>query len=205
MTQEYTTFIGWIENYYVELHNSRPSLAMGYALDDPDNPEQLLDIPEQTKFEDGNYTFNDPKVFAAIELMGQDMLDIANEQGVDLSQFEDLKIAFGYDLNPDEISAGEIGAYVAGVFMSDSTHKNHPGPLEPGIQNNPRGITSIFESFEIIPKEEYFTQDQFIPFVELSQELGRQVYGDNSPKTSSTDTSTDASMEKIKDFLPNIR
>lgn len=193
MTQEQTTFIGWVESHYREILNARPRDPIAYSLDDPDNPSQLLEVEPQTVFEDGDYSM-DEKMFQAIELMGQDMKNIAEQQGIDLTKFSDLKTAFGYDTEPNDLSAAELGSYVVGVFMTDSTMKGHSG-----------GIQSILEATEIIPRGHQFTNDAFINKVELGQELGKQVYGDNSLETSSTDTTTENSMNGIKELLPNPR
>lgn len=209
MTEEPMTFIGWAADQFGELYDM--DWTVYYSLRDPDNPDEILVVPETTRFDNGDYFMSDPKMFRAIELMGQQLKDIAEEKGVDLKQFSDLKAAFEYDLDPNEISGAELGSYVIGVFMFHRTLPNHYIP--PMAPDMPTENTEGFYS-ELDKVEEVFSDDSIAAqgirenirgIQDLCEELGKQVYGDNSPETSSTDTKTEKSLERLKSLLPTPR
>jgi len=205
------TFIGWVESQFRELNETPIGRNIYYSLRDPDNPEEYLDLPETARFENGDYSMSNPKMFEAIELLGEEIKDIAEKQGIDLKQFADLKTAFQYDQNPNEISAAEIGSYVIGIFMFENTLPNHYIP--PIAPNMGKAKTEGFYS-ELNKIEEVFNEysnaaqgirGNIRGIQDLCEELGKQVYGDNSPETSSTDTTTEKSLEVLKSLLPTPR
>lgn len=203
------TFIGWVASQFGELYEMNWTIY--YSLRDPDNPDEILDMPESTRFENGDYFMSNPKMFRAIELMGQQIKDIAAEKGVDLKQFSDLEAAFEYDQDPNEISPAELGSYIIGVFMFHETLPNHYIP--PIAPNMPPENTEGFYS-ELDKVEEVFRNSSIAArgirenirgIQDLCVELGKQVYGDNSPETSSTDTRTEESLKVLKSLLPTPR
>jgi len=83
----------------------------------------------------------------------------------------------GFDTNPRELSQTELGAYLIGQAMANYTSL--------GAQGFQSKLAPVFK----------------MASSRLAIELGRQVYGDNFPEHSATNTLTDESMDAVKKQL----
>jgi len=128
-------------------------------------------------FEKGDFALTDHQQEIA-EKLGQELIDFAKAEGVNLEELLDIKGVMAYDQNTQELSAKELGAYL----VSESFHI-HTADGKMG------GFTK--EEFSVISSE-------------LHVALGQQVFGDTNPDISSADTLKPESTPTLKegiDFL----
>lgn len=108
-------------------------------------------------------------MFASAAMLGQEILDIAEANGVDITTFEDIQSIMGYDNDVTSLSAEELGAYLIGQSIAGNS--NLADPLKE------MGAVFTIESSEV------------------AVQLGQQVFGDNRPEQSSQDTSTEIEID----------
>ena len=124
-----------------------------------------------------------PNQLKSQEMMGQEIMDLAKKQGVDLTKFPEVRAAMGYDMDGGHLSAAELGAFITGLVLDRSAR------LEGG-----KVVADLTSETPIMSEP---TAAQW----KLAVDLGRQVFGDNYPAQSSTDTSTANSMQPIVNEL----
>lgn len=157
----------------------------------------------------GNYAMPE-KLFDKVEMLGQKILDLAKEQNIDLTELPELQEAMGYDTVPTELSASELGSYIVGFALKMDTHrvskenfiKAQQTPNDPkyGGQylnappDSDKLLTSILHDSNSLALGGY-RSDQNKAFISA---IGKEVFGDNKPTDSSTDT---VNNNKNEDFI----
>ena len=129
----------------------------------------------------GNYSHGHyeltPEQLLAGEDLAEQIIKIAAKLGVDIREFADVREVMSFDTNPRELSRRELGAYLIGQALANQTSL--------GAQGFQSKLSPVFR----------------MASSKLSIELGRQVYGDNFPEHSATNTLTEASMDSVKQQL----
>lgn len=149
---------------------------IGFFFDDPKHIGQAFGSMNQ-QFKDGDYQLTDEQMDSAT-ILGQEIIAMAKAKNVDLTKFPEIKAAMGYDKDAKSLTAEELGAFMVGYAMQNSTR----------IGQFVGTLTSDLSA----------DQNRIGPAAtDLAVELGRQVYGDTNTSNSSVNTTTDKSMDKI--------
>lgn len=127
-------------------------------------------------FSHGHYELTPEQLLAGEELADQ-IIGIAAKLNIDIRNFSDVSQVMAFDTNPRELSRKELGAYLIGQSLANQTSLGADG-----FQSKLSPVFRMASS-------------------RLAIELGRQVYGDNFPSQSATDTLTEASMNAVKNTL----
>ena len=142
--------------------------------------DSSLDLTKQHSL--ANYKITPEKMRAATSL-GQEILDLAVEQNVDLKQFSDIQSVMGFDLNSSELTAAELGSYALASGLANTTSTGTIG----------------------LTISEYTKEFNMSANTPLAIAIGRQVYGDTNPQSSSTNTlSPESGKPLVSDLEKNF-
>lgn len=120
----------------------------------------------------GDYTLTRQQLTSG-EVLAQQIMNLSDALGIDIRSFDDIREVMGFDTNPRDLTCTELGAYLIGQAMANHTSLGLKG----------------FES-QLVPVFRLMSN-------KLAIELGRQVYGDNFPEQSATNTLSIDSMEAV--------
>jgi hypothetical protein len=145
-------------------------------------------------FKDGNFQLTEAQMESA-RLLGQEIIDYAKANNVDLRQFPEVKAAMGYDKNGAQLSAEELGAFMIGYAMQNTSMLS--APSAPTVMTSSLSATNSFKGYD----------GNIQQATDVAVELGRQVYGDTRPAQAAIDTSSSTGNRKSIDRLadsPNM-
>lgn len=157
----------------------------GFFFDDPKHVGKVFAAMNQD-FSDGNYRLSEAQMQSA-RILGQEIIDYAKQNNVDLAHFPEVKAAMGYDQNRQDLSAEELGAFLVGYAMQNRTFADQFGK-----------ITSTLKA-----TNSFRLNGEMNEATDVALELGRQVYGDTRPQQSSTNTSSTAGNDRTMQKLAN--
>jgi hypothetical protein len=120
--------------------------------------------------------------------LGKEIRRVVEEKGAKLTDFSDIKEVMAYDKNPKELSDKELGAYALGtVFAQSNMGKS---PFEQGEARYKLRVTDSVDFEGLNPHQ-----------LQQAVKLGKQIFGDNNPSLSATDTTTPKSFGALNKNL----
>lgn len=143
-----------------------------------DNPDTGKPYDEINRvFQGGDFAM-DETAYRSLIMLGQSVLDMAKEEGVDLTQFPEMKAVMGFDNRPENLSPEEVGAMVAGLALEGTLHVS---------PSNGKVVANL----GVMPSATIGATGNDKSAVEI----GQQLVGDNHPEISSEDTSGPVNLQ----------
>ena len=159
----------------------------------------FFDGPMPQEFSGGNYALTASQM-ATAERLGKEIIDLARKSNVDITQFPEVKAAMGYDKDPTKLTAEELGAFMVGYAMQNSTKRTFEltGAEPKSVLQS--ALTATFNRKASMLTNAGTPREAN----EIGIELGREIYGDTKPNLSSTDTTGPNSQARLlKVFGPS--
>ncbi|MFM9890672.1 MAG: hypothetical protein ACKVOE_08570 [Rickettsiales bacterium] len=181
-----------------------------WTFDNPDNTDQrMTGMP--IGFKNGDYQL-DERQMRSVEAYGQSILDIAKKDGVDLTQFADIRQAMAYDKNSGELSAAELGSYMyaRGMSLSSGTQG---GEFFQKLSRNFNSPDPVLAEEPIVVLGSKSYQEQYDPAMKkaildaetaLAVKVGQHIFGDSRPQQSSVVTNTPQADHGLNNFAASL-